>query len=181
MAINHKSIKMKTITLTKFRQVLIFILTLVALALMTMFCSCKKSTEKTQEKIMEASIGENAKVDLDDEKIVIKTDEGTFTSDATAKSWPNEIPSDVPKFKDGKVVNVSTQNVDDSSNWTVLFENVSDNALNDYETALKKNGFKVSTISMGDTKGHITAEKDELLVVVMGGEGMASFSVGVKK
>ena len=169
---------MKTIPSTKLSQGLYFAITLVLLALMTMFCSCKKSAEKAQEKIMETAIGENTDVDLDDEKIVIKTDEGTFTSDATIKSWPNEIPNDVPEFKDGKVVNVSTQSMDESKNWTVLFEDVPNNALDTYEAALKKNGFKVSTISIGDTKGQITAEKDKLFVVVMGGEGMASLSVG---
>ena len=137
---------MKTFNSINLKQ--IFTLTL-AIIVMFVFDSCKKASEKTGEKLIETSIGHGADVDIDDEKIVIKTDEGTFTSDSTIKNWPKEIPDDVPEFKDGKVVNVSTRIVDGNKNWTLLFENVSENALTEYETKLKKKGFKVSTISMG--------------------------------
>ncbi len=172
---------MNTSSLTKSKDLLLLMLSLLALVLVTMFNSCKKSAEKTSETIIEKSIGGDANVDIDDEKFVIETEEGTFTSDASVRTWPSEIPNEVPEFKYGKVVNVSTQSVDESKNWTVMFEDVPNNALDTYEAALKKDGFKVSTISIGDTKGHITAEKDKLFVLVMGGEGMASLSVGVEK
>ncbi|WP_323789581.1 hypothetical protein [Psychroserpens sp.] len=170
---------MKTIISITNRQVLLATTFFVVFALMTMISSCKKSAEKTSEKLIETTIGDNANVDIDDEKITIKTDEGTFTSDATIKSWPKTIPDDVPEFKDGKIVNVSTQFVDEAKNWTLLFEDISDNSLDDYEAELKKNGFKVSTITMGETKSHITAQKDDFIVIVMGGEGMASLSVAI--
>lgn len=169
---------MKTLNLINLKQVFVFML---ALVLMFVFDSCKKTSEKTGEKMMETMIGNNADVDMDDEKIVIKTDEGTFTSDATANSWPKEIPNDVPEFKDGKIVNVSTQVVDDGKNWTLLFEEVDDKALNEYESILKKNGFKVSSITMGGTNAHVTGEKGDLFVIIMGGDGMASLSVGTNK
>ena len=172
---------MKTLNSVRLKQFGLLALSLFALLLMTMFCSCKKSAEKTGEKILETAIGDNTNVDMDDEKIVIKTDEGTFTSDATVRSWPNEIPNDVPEFKDGKIINVSTQVVKEGKNWTLLFEDIDDKALNDYETKLKKNGFKVSSITMGEAKAHLTGEKDDLFVIVMGGEGMASLSVGTNK
>ena len=167
---------MKTISLIRTTQVYIVML---AVAVMFAFNSCKKASEKTGEKLIESAIGHDADVDMDDEKIVIKTDEGTFTSDATANSWPDAIPNDVPEFKDGKIVNVSTRELEESKNWNLLFEEVGDKALNDYEAKLKENGFKVSSITMGGTNSHITAEKDELIVIVMGGEGMASLSVGI--
>lgn len=169
---------MKTLNLINLKQVFVFML---AIILMLVFDSCKKTSEKTGEKMMETMIGNNADVDMDDEKIVIKTDEGTFTSDATANSWPKEIPNDVPEFKDGKIVNVSTQVVDDGKNWTLLFEEVDDKALNEYESILKKNGFKVSSITMGGTNAHVTGEKGDLFVIIMGGDGMASLSVGTNK
>lgn len=172
---------MKTNISNTFKQVFLVTPMLVLFSLLTILSSCKKSAEKTSEKLIEKSIGDNADVDIDDEKITIKTDEGSFTSDATIKSWPKEIPSDVPEFKDGKVVNVSTQFVDESKNWTLLFEGIPDNALDAYEAKLKKSGFKVSTIKMGDTKAHITAEKDDFIVLVMGGEGKASLSVALKQ
>ncbi len=172
---------MKTFIAIKLKQVVLLILTLFALLLMTLLSSCKKSAEKAHEKIMETAIGNNANVDMDDEKIVIKTDEGTFTSDATANSWPDAIPNDVPEFKDGKIVNVSTQVVKEGKNWTLLFEEVDDKALNEYEAKLKENGFKVSSITMGGANAHVTGEKGDLFVVIMGGDGMASLSVGTNK
>ncbi len=172
---------MKAIISSKFKTTMFLLLSIIALALMTIFNSCKKASEKTGVKMIETVIGNNADVDMDDEKIVIKTNEGTFTSDATANSWPNEIPNDVPEFTDGKIVNVSTQEVKEGKNWTVLFEDVDDKALNEYEAKLKKSGFKVSSITMGGTNAHITGEKGDLFVIVMGGDGMASLSVGTNK
>ncbi len=84
-------------------------------------------------------------------------------------------------LKTEKIVNVSTQVVDDGKNWTLLFEEFDDKALNDYEAKLKKNGFKVSSITMGGANAHVTGEKGDLFVVVMGGDGMASLSVGTNK
>ena len=172
---------MKAIISSRLKTVMFLFLSIIALVLMTIFNSCKKASEKTGEKMIETVIGNNADVDMDDEKIVIKTDEGTFTSDATANSWPDAIPNDVPEFKDGKIVNVSTQVVKEGKNWTLLFEEVDNKALNEYETKLKKSGFKVNSITMGGTNAHITGEKGDLFVIVMGGDGMASLSVGTNK
>jgi len=169
---------MKNFNLNIFKQVFILLL---AIIVMFVFDSCKKASEKTGEKIIETAIGNNADVDVDDEKIVIKTDEGTFTSDASANSWPDAIPNEVPEFKEGKIVNVSTQFVDNNKNWTLLFEDIPDKALNNYEAKLRKNGFKVSSITMGGTNAHVTGEKGDLIVIVMGGDGMASLSVGTNK
>ena len=169
---------MKTFNSINLKQVCTLFL---AISIMFMFNSCKKASEKTGEKMIETAIGNNADVDVDDEKIVIKTDEGTFTSDATADSWPDAIPNDVPEFKNGKIVNISSQDVKEGKNWTLLFEEVEDKALNEYEAILKKSGFKVSSITMGGTNAHITGEKGDLIVIVMGGDGMASLSVGTNK
>jgi len=102
---------------------------LLVFAATTTFNSCKRAAEKSSEKMIEKSMGDDAKVDIDDEKVVIKTDEGTFTTDATGHSWPNEIPGDVPEFKAGKVISVTTQEMDDTKNWVVLFEDVPETAL----------------------------------------------------
>ena len=118
---------MKTFNSINLKQVCTLFL---AISIMFMFNSCKKASEKTGEKMIETAIGNNADVDVDDEKIVIKTDEGTFTSDATADSWPDAIPNDVPEFKNGKIVNISSQDVKEGKNWTLLFEEVEDKALN---------------------------------------------------
>ncbi len=115
-----------------------------------------------------------------EEGFVIETKEGTFTSDTANHSWPDEIPKSVPEFLDGKIVNISTRELGASKNWNLLFEEVGDKALSDYKTKLKENGFKVSSITMGGTNTQITGENNDLIVVVMGGDGMASLSVGIE-
>lgn len=148
-----------------------------AISLVTVFTSCKRAAEKTSEKLIEKSIGDDAKVDIDGEKVVIQTDEGTFTTDASIHSWPKEVPEDVPEFDEGKVAGVSTQEMDDTKNWVIIFEDVSEDALEKYKEALKGNGFKINYTTMAGTGGHLAAEKDQLKVMVMAGEGNASVTI----
>lgn len=153
---------------------------ILAFAVLVVLNCCKNTSEKTGEALIESTIGNDADVDLEDEKIVIETKEGTFTSDTANHSWPDEIPKSVPEFLDGKIVNISTRELGASKNWNLLFEEVGDKALSDYKTKLKENGFKVSSITMGGTNTQITGENNDLIVVVMGGDGMASLSVGIE-
>ncbi len=152
-----------------------------AISLVTVFTSCKRAAEKTSEKIIEKSIGDKVKVDLDDEKIVIETEEGTFTADATLQSWPKEIPNEVPEFKNGKIVMVNTQNMEEGKNWVIIFEDVSPNEAAKYKENLESNGFKINFTTTAGTGTHFAAEKGEITVILMGDEGGASISVGVKE
>lgn len=148
-----------------------------AIALVTVSTSCKRATEKTSEKLIEKSIGDDAKVEIDDENVVIQTDEGTFTTDASIHSWPKKVPEDVPEFDEGKVAGVTTQEMDDTINWIIIFEDVSEDALEKYQEALKGNGFKINYTTMAGAGGHLAAEKDQLKVMAMAGEGNASVTI----
>ena len=151
------------------------------ISLVTVFTSCKRAAEKTSEKIIEKSIGDKAKVDLDDEKIVIETEDGTFTADATIQSWPKEIPNEVPEFKNGKIVMVNTQNMEEGKNWVIIFEDVSSNAAAKYKENLESNGFKINFTTTAGTGTHFAAEKDNITVMLMGDEGGASITVGIQE
>ena len=156
-----------------------FVMMLVCLiSLSIVFQSCKRTSEKTSEKIIEKSLGNDAEVDIDDEKVVIKTDEGTFTTDATMNSWPKEAPSEVPEFKYGDVIGVTTQEVDEANNWVVIFENVPANALQEYKETLESEGFKINFTTTAGTGGQLMAEKGKLAVMVMAGEGSATVTIG---
>lgn len=146
-----------------------------------LFYSCKRAAEKTQEKLIEKSIGDNADVDIDDEKIVIKTDEGTFTTDATKHEWPTEIPGDVPEFTKGKIVVVNTQEMADGKNWVVIFEDVSQEAIENYKKELEDSNFKINFTTTAGSGTHFAAEKDKLVVMLMGDEKGASISINVQK
>ncbi len=153
---------------------------LIAIPLVTVSTSCKRAAEKTQEKIIEKAIGDKANVDLDDEKIVIETEEGTFTADASTQSWPKEIPNEVPEFKNGNIVMVNTQNMKEGKNWVVIFEDVSPNEATKYKENLESNGFKINFTTTAGTGTHFAAEKGNITVILMGDEGSASISVGIK-
>ncbi len=154
---------------------------LVAILLVTVSTSCKRAAEKTQEKIIEKAIGDKAKVDLDDEKIMIETEDGTFTADATIQSWPKEIPNEVPEFKNGKIVMVNTQNMKEGKNWVIIFEDVSSNATAKYKENLESNGFNINFTTTAGTGTHFAAEKDNITVMLMGDEGGASITVGIQE
>ena len=153
---------------------------LVAISLVTVSTSCKRAAEKTQEKIIEKAIGNEAKVDLDDEKIVIETEEGTFTADANIQSWPKESPNEVPEFKNGKIVMVNTQNMEEGKNWVIILEDVSPNEAAKYKENLESNGFKINFTTTAGTGTHFAAEKDNITVMLMGDEGGASITVGIQ-
>ncbi|MGB5227347.1 MAG: hypothetical protein WBN55_03740 [Eudoraea sp.] len=156
-----------------------FVMMLVCLiSLSIVFQSCKRTSEKTSEKIIEKSLGDDAEVDIDDEKVVIKTDEGTFTTDATMNSWPKEAPSEVPEFKYGDVIGVTTQEVDEAKNWVVIFENVPANALQEYKETLESEGFKINFTTTAGTGGHLAAEKGKIAIMLMAGEGNATVTIG---
>jgi hypothetical protein len=147
--------------------------------------SCQKASEKTGEKLMENALenatGQKADIDLGKGKAVIQTGDGSIEVDSNAKSWPPEIPGDVPEFKFGKVKAVTTSIMDGGKSWNVAFEEVQDGFLDKYEAQLKEKGFETIIIKMGDKGGTITAESDKYSVFLMGGEGNLSIGVTVKK
>jgi len=152
----------------------------VALSLVAITTSCKRAAEKTQEKIIEKAIGDKANVDLDDEKIVIETEEGTFTTDANIQSWPKEIPNDIPEFKEGNIVVVNTQDMGEGKNWVVIYEDVSQEAIENYKKELERKDFKINFTTRAGTGTHFAAEKGKLMVMLMGDEGGASISISVE-
>ena len=141
-------------------------------------CTCKRTAEKTSEKMIEKSLGEDAEVDIDKDKVTIQTEEGTFTTDASGTSWPDEIPSDVPQFDHGDIISVSTQDMAGSKSWVVMYEEVAPKALEKYKEELEAKGFKISYTTIVASGGHLAAEKGDLAVMLMAGEGNATVTVG---
>ena len=153
--------------------------------LLGLAASCKKAAEKTAEKMIEKSLkkstGEDVDIDLKDQKAVIETEEGRVEVEAMAKSWPEEIPSSVPKFSYGKISGVTTTSTDEGNMWTIVFSDVSENATGKYNSDLKANGFKTQTVNMSGIGGTVSAEKDKITVALVVGEKDASVTIQVKK
>jgi len=148
---------------------------------MGLFYSCKKTSEKLTEKMIEKSLDDESDVNIGKEKISIETQDGSFTMDAKANSWPKEIPDDVPKFVEGKVLSVSKMQFPHGENWTILYENILASEADEYKEKLEANGFTIqATINMGQGT-HIIAEKENLMVRVMAGEGNVAITVTMEK
>ena len=146
--------------------------------------SCKNATERAAEKMIEKSIkkssGEDVDVDLKNQKTVVESEEGRFEVDGSVKSWPKDIPATIPEFKYGNVTGVTTNETAEARGWTIIFEDVTGNATDKYNTELKGKGFETQTVSMGGAGGTIAAEKENLVVAVMAAEGGATVSVQIK-
>jgi hypothetical protein len=149
---------------------------LISASIMFGLNACQNTAEKRAEKMIEQAIEGEADVNIEDKKFVVETEEGKFTAEEV-KSWPKDIPNAVPEFKLGKIVNAMTQTTPEANSWTMVFEEVPDEALEKFKKELENKGFKIeSTIKMG-TKGQVTAIKAPLTVMLMVGDGMASMSV----
>ena len=144
----------------------------------TILFSCKRAAEKTSEKIIEESMGDEAKVAIEDEKIGIETDEGAFTTDATAHSWPKEISREVPEFTYGKITAVTTQEMEGDKNRVLIFEEVPQTALKQYKEQLESKGFEIKYTATAGTGGHPTCEKGKLTVMTMVGDGSVTLTIG---
>lgn len=159
---------------------------LITVAVLSCFLfSCHRASEKTSERMMEKTIenatGQKADIDLEKGKVVIHTGDGRTEIDNNAKSWPSEIPGDVPEFTYGKVKAVTTSNLDGTKSWNVIFENVEDGFVDKYDAELKKKGFETVTMKMGDKGGSITAENEKYNIFLMGSEGSLSIAVSIKQ
>jgi hypothetical protein len=133
------------------------------------------------EKALENATGNKADVDLSSGKAVIETGQGRMEVDSNARSWPDDIPGDVPEFTFGKVNAVTTSNIDGNKAWNIVFDEVEDGFLDKYDSKLKEKGFETVLMKMGDKGGSIQAENDKYAVLLMGGEGKISIGVTLKK
>jgi hypothetical protein len=168
---------MKTVNYIKW----ISLITLSLMISVTFSCknAAKKATEKMIEKSIQKSSGEDVDVDLDNQNVVIETEEGRVEVNASGKSWPKEIPSDVPEFKYGKISGVTTTKTDENLIWTIVFSEISKDAIDKYNKELKSKGFETQTVTMSGLGGTISGEKDDMKVAVMMSEGNASVSIQV--
>jgi len=169
---------MKTKSYIKLISLMTLSLTVIGLTF-----SCKNAAEKAAEKMIEKSIqkstGEDVDIDIENQRTIIETEEGRVEVNALSKSWPNDIPPVVPEFKYGKISGVTSTVTDEDKMWTVVFSDVPNDAIDKYNKDLKGKGFKTQTVSMSGLGGTISAEKDDMGVAAMLGDGNASISIHV--
>lgn len=160
-------------------------LVLMFLAGISLHFSCqnvgKKSAEKTIEESIEQSTGEDADVDIDNQEVTIHSGDVTTHVDMKTQVWPSDAPAEIPEFTYGKINAVTTSDGPDIYTWNVVYEDVSADALKNYNDELKAAGFETIFMDMGGQGGSITCEKGDLSIFVMGGEGNAAVGIGKTK
>ena len=188
---------MKKFTFISFTGIL-----LIFLATSVMTTSCKSKREENAERRIERAIAdatdEEVDVDIEDGTITIKTEkeemdiegkegemtiktkDGEITATDDIDTWPEEIPEEIPEFTYGDIIVLTTSNIDGGHGWTMVFENVPDDAFDKYKKDLEEKGFEAFSVTMPQG-GSINAEKDKIYVAAMGGEGNASVSIQVEE
>lgn len=147
---------------------LICLLVTMAMALSLVMTGCGKASEKVAEKASEKAIedatGGKAKVDLNKDKIEVKTDEGTYKAGSTYE-WPSQIPADVPKFSYGKIITVTESSTVQGNSVFVGINEVKDDAYDKYKSALESAGWKINLTNRSNDGFLITATKDKQNVI----------------
>lgn len=146
----------------------LLLITFLTMSMLVSGCGkvAEKASEKAAEKAIEQASGGNAKVDLDNEgNVEIKTSEGTLKTGSN--EWPKQIPSDVPRFTDGKIISVveSTEN-DQGKGIFVGIENAGIDAADTYKSELEKAGWSMVLSSKTPEAVMYSAQKDKRLVTV---------------
>lgn len=126
----------------------------------------EKASEKAAEKAIEQAAGGNAKVDLDNKgNVEVKTKDGTIKTGSN--EWPGQIPADVPRFTEGKIVSVVESSAKDQGKGTfVAIENTSLEAAENYKGELVKNGWSIGVSSNTPESVMFSAEKNNGVVTV---------------
>lgn len=120
----------------------------------------EKASEKATEKAIESASGGNAQVDVDKDKMTVKTKDGSMQVGGT-NEWPSKIPSDVPKFSYGKIDSVAETNTGDGQSVIVSFEGVAMPDLEKYKSDIESAGWKVTMTTKSDDGYWMSAEKDK--------------------
>ncbi len=98
--------------------------------------AAEKATEKAMESAIERETGEKVDLDLDDESLEIRTEQGTLKAGSTYE-WPPGMPADVPEFKYGTIIGVIETNSDAGKFYSVSMEDIAADSFDKYKNNLE--------------------------------------------
>ena len=130
---------------TTLKPTSLLVIAIVAILILAAFYTRTVAQRKFGDNIVEQAIEKQtgAKVDIDtqDETIKIKSEEGEMEIGATAQ-WPDDMPSDVPKFSAGSITAAVTNNDQSQKTWTVMIQNVDKESVDRYKAELENIGWQ---------------------------------------
>ena len=149
------------------------------------FFNCKRAAEKAPHKMVETLVeevaGQEEEVVQTGEKPTFMMGENTSLSAYSTNTWPEDIPTEVPKLDKLKITDTAKSESIESESWTVFFEGFSAGILDAYDAELKKAGFKTALFKLDDDGGSVTGEKGKLTVSCMAGADGTMLSVVRRK
>ena len=157
------------------------------LALSLLITGCGKAAsdkiaEKATEEALEKATGDQAQVDIGkDGAVEVKTKEGAVSVGGSDYEWPSQLPEDVPRLTEGKIVSIVENNNPQGENSVFIgLDNVTAAALNAYQDKLTAAGWTIA-LSSNDTGGFsILAAKDQRNIAVnFRSAGDRGFSGGI--
>ncbi|HEX3010455.1 MAG TPA: hypothetical protein VHQ70_00270 [Syntrophomonadaceae bacterium] len=152
----------------KTKLAVLFVITLLTMSVLVSGCGkmAEKASEKAAENAIEKASGGNAKVDLDNKgNVEIKTDEGTLK--AGSNEWPKQLPSDVPRFKDGKITSVVENSANEEGKGIFIgIENAGLDAADKYKNELQNAGWSISSSASSPEMVMFGAQKDNREITV---------------
>jgi hypothetical protein len=154
----------------KKHQFRILVVALFAAGLVFTLGACKSKTarerlaEKSVANMIEKATGGQAKVDLKDGTIRVKTAEGE-TEIGSSKTWPNDLPADVLKPSFGKIVGVIRSSQEEKKYWNVSFEGGDAGAFDKYADELKSKGWEIKMTTKTGDGGMFQAQKEKVMIV----------------
>ncbi len=129
--------------------------------------ACRPSAEKAGESILENAIeksgGGMAHVDIERGHITMEGDSLHAEISTEARTWPGDIPAEVPRFSDGTVAHTTYADVGTSRTWGVFFEGVPLSAAGTYEQELKQKGYETFRFT-SDEGANVSGQKGNLSV-----------------
>lgn len=152
----------------KTNMVFLLLITFLSMSLFMAGCGnvAEKASEKAAEKAIEQASGGEAKVDLDNKgNVEITTEEGSLKTGSA--EWPDQIPSDVPRFTDGEIISVVESSTNEQGKGIFVgIENASIEAAENYKSELEKNGWTINMTSNTPESVMFAAEKNNSVVTV---------------
>ena len=162
----------------------------VILAGLLVFASCgggekadNKRAEAVAERILEATTGQDAKVEIGDRSV--KIDGKGFSHDISETSeWPTDMFAGVPVFTFGKIERVSKGEEGGMMKFNIYFHDIEQGGVERYVELLKDAGWNADFIGMPEG-GMASGQKDDLGMSFMfnseKGDGMLAVFSGTDK
>jgi hypothetical protein len=122
-------------------------------------CSEKNVQEKMTEQVLKHAAGKDVDVEIQGDKVQI-ADKDSRTEMTETTTWPSDLTSDVPKFTGGRITRV-VKTHEQTGSWTynIYLEGFSGDDIQNYENALKENGWQTDRMQMGDKGGYLNGVK----------------------